>query len=268
MNSGRWLQGIGCGALLAVVAAGHGVAQIAVKHPVGARHGFLTVRTQSGVAMGYAELSEYAVGDVVTVDMAYHFLDGSLDEEVSSFRQGKTFEFLSDHHVQKGKFFKTQSDMLVEANGKATVKSIGKDGKEKVDTAQMQITPDLANGMVGTVMENIPASAGEFKLAMIAPTPKPLAIKLDITPEGEQTFRIAGTSRKAHVFRVRPQIGGVIGVVAAMINKQPADITISVLEGEVPTIVRIQQQLAEGTPMLDIEMAGASFPRVTPPAKK
>jgi hypothetical protein len=235
--------------LFFTVFAGNGECQLLVKHPVGARRGFLTVRSQGGVSLGYAELSEYAAG------------------ETTVFNQGKTFRFVSDHHIQKGRFFKTPSDITVEADGKVTTRSVDKDGKKKVDTESMEITPDFANGMVGTVIENLAEDAGEFKLGMIVPTPKPRAIKLDVTPDGEASFRVAGTSQKAHVFRLKPEIGGVAGVIAPLVGMQPKDILISVLEGEVPTIVRIEQQLAEGTPVLDIESAGTSFPRGSIAAK-
>jgi hypothetical protein len=261
------LHMVGVSTLVFISSVAEAGGQVAVKHPVGARHGFLTIRSQGGVSLGYAELSEYAAGDTVTVNMDYHFKDGSVDEERSVFTQGKSFRFVSDHHVQKGRFFKTQSDITVEADGKVTTRSVDKDGKEKVDTEQMEITPDFANGMVGTVMENIAADATEFKLGMIVSTPKPRAIKLDITPDGEQSFRVAGVSRKAKVFRLKPEIGGVAGVIAPLVGKQPKDIFISVLEGEVPVVVRIEQQLTQDTPVLDVEMAGASFARASVASK-
>jgi hypothetical protein len=232
-----------------------------VKHAVGARHGFLTIRSQGGTTIGYGEFSEYATGDLVTVNIAYHFQDGSLDEETSTFTQRKDFQFVSDHHVQRGKFFKQPSDITVEANGKVTTRSVDKNGQEKVDTQQMEIPQDFATGLVGAVMENIPPNPAEFKLSMIVATPKPRAIKLDILRTGEGTLRISGTSRKVSVFRLRPVIGGIAGVIAPVVGLQPADITISVLEGEVPTVVRIQQSLAQGCPVVDIGLAGATFPK-------
>jgi hypothetical protein len=253
-----WVAGVAV-----VVSGAMARGQVEVKHPVGARHGFLTIRSQGGVNLGYAELSEYAAGDTVTVKMVYHFFDGSQDDETTVFTQGKTFRFVSDHHIQKGRFFKAASDVTVEADGKVTTRTIDKDGKEKVDTEQMDIPPNFANGMVGTVMENIEANATPFQLGMIVPTPKPRAIKLDISPEGEQSFRVAGAVRKAKVFRLKLELGGVVGVIAPLVGKQPKDILISVLEGEVPVVVRIEQQLAEDTPLLDVGLAGASFQRAS-----
>jgi hypothetical protein len=253
------LYSLGVVALVLLASVANVAAQMEVKHAVGARHGFLTIRSQGGVNLGYGELSEYATGDLVTVDMAYHFLDGSLDEELSVFSQRKNFQFVSDHHVQRGRFFKQPTDIMVEASGKVTTRSVDKNGQTKVDTEQMQIPADFATGLVGTLMENIPANAAEFKLSMIVATPKPRAIKLDILRQGQQSFRIAGTSRKADVFRLRPEIGGIAGVIAPIVGLQPADILISVMEGDVPMVVRIQQSLAQGSPVVNIELAGAAF---------
>jgi hypothetical protein len=235
--------------------------QLTVRHSVGALRGFLIIRSQSGLNLGYGEINEYAVGDRVTDHLVYHFRDGSVDDETTVFTQGKTFQFVSDHHVQRGRFFPTQADITVDASGKVTMRTMGKDGKVKEETEQMQVPDALANGMVGTVAQNIPADAGEFKLGMIVPAGKPRAIKLDVSPDGERTFHIAGTAQKARIFRVKPELGGVAGVIAPMIGKQPGDILLWVLEGEVPTIVRIVGPLAEGTATVSIELAGASFPK-------
>jgi hypothetical protein len=236
-------------------------AQIAVKHPVGALHGFLTIRSQAGSILGYGELSEFATGDLVTSHLVYHFFDGSLDDETTTFTQGKTFQFVSDHHIQKGRFFPKPADITVEANGHVTTRSTDKDGKPTVESTQMDIPPDFANGMVGTVLQNIPADADEFKLGMIVSSGKPRAIKLDITAAGQQPFRIAGTSRKANVFRLKTEIGGVAGVIAPILGKQPHDILVSVLEGDTPVVVRILGPLGEDTAIVSIELAGATFPK-------
>ena len=209
---------IGAATLLAASLAN---SQIAVKHPIGALHGFLTIRSQTGTYLGYGELSQYAAGDLATAHLVYHFLDGSLDDETTTFTQGKNFQFVSDHHIQKGKFFPKPSDITIESNGQITTRSTDKDGKPKVDTTQMDLSPDLSNGMVGTILQNIPADAPEFKLGMIVYSGKPRAIKLGITPNGQQSFRIAGVSRKATVFRLKTEIGGVAGVVAPLVGKQP-----------------------------------------------
>lgn len=267
MHPRRTLRSAAAATLLVLTAIA-ARAQMPVQHQVGAIRGFLTIRAQaSGAHLGYGEFSATAVGDRITAHMVYHFFNGSLDDDTTVFLQRKDFEFVSDHHIQRGPFFPHPSDVTIDANGTVTTRTIAKDGKEKVDTTHMDITPDLANGMVGTILQNIDANAPAFKLAMIVYAGKPRLIHLDVTPDSTQTFHIAGTTRKATVFRLKPELGGVAGVIAPLIGKQPQDVLISVLEGDPPVIVRIVQQLAQDTPTLDIQLAGATFPKHPPTHK-
>ena len=176
-----FLRAAGAALLCCFATLAQGQDQVAVKHGVGALHGFLVIRSEGGVYLGYGELSEYAVGDRVTVHLVYRFRNGSVDDETTEFTQGKTYQFVSDHHIQRGRFFPKPSDITVEAGGKVTLRSTDKDGKTKVDTEQMDIPADFSNGMVGTILQNVPADAAEFKLGMIVPAGKARAIKLDIS---------------------------------------------------------------------------------------
>ncbi|MGA8938069.1 MAG: hypothetical protein WB439_02785 [Acidobacteriaceae bacterium] len=259
MNYCRILRAAGVAALCCFATFAQGQNQVAVKHGVGALHGFLVIRSEGGRYLGYGELSEFATGDRAMVHMVYRFRDGSLDDETTEFTQGKTYQFVNDHHIQRGRFFPKPSDITVEAGGKVTMQSVEKDGKAKVDTDQMDIPADFSNGMVGTILQNVPADAGEFKLGMIVAAGKARAIRLDITPDGEGSFRIAGVARKAKIFCVKPELGGIAGVIAPLIGKQPGNVYIWVLEGETPMIVRIVGPLAEGTASVSIELAGATF---------
>ncbi|SEG43111.1 hypothetical protein SAMN05421819_2898 [Bryocella elongata] len=236
-------------------------AQMEVKHTVGALHGFLVIRSEGGVDIGSGEVSEFAEGDRVTVKTVYRFRDGSLDEETAVFNQRKSFQFVSDHHIQSGRFFPKPSDITIDASGQVTMRSTDKDGKAKVETTKMDVAPGLSNGVMGTILQNIAPNAPEFKLDMIVPAGKPRAIKLDVAPAGKQSVRIAGLRHETSVFRLKTEIGGVAGVIAPMVGKQPPDIFISIIEGEVPVIVRILGPLGEGTAVVDIQLAGATFPR-------
>jgi hypothetical protein len=267
MGHHRMPRLFGIFALLLVFMLGCAQGQTAVKYTAGALHGFLVIRSEGGVNLGYCELSQVAAGDRVTVHMVYHFLDGSLDDETTVFTQGKTFQFVSDHHIQKGHFFPKPSDTTVEADGQVTIRTEDKDGKAKVETNKMEIPEALSNGMVGTILQNISADAPEFKMGMIVPSGKGRAIKLDVTPDSQRTFRIGGVSHKAQVFRLKTEIGGVAGVIAPVVGKKPGDILVWVLQGEPPVIVRILGPLGEGTATISVELAGATFPRSSSPSK-
>ena len=252
------------GAGLAVILAVGVVAQgepITVKHTLGAERGFLVIRSETGKTLGDGELVQYATGDEVHTRLTYRFLDGSVDEETTVFRQRGTFQLVRDQHVQRGPFFKEDTDITVDApSGMVTVKTTNKKGETKTETNHMDLPNDVANGMVGSLVLNVNRDAA-FSVGMVATTSKGRLIRLDFTSTGEQRFLIAGRARKATVFRIHPNLGGVAAVIAPIIDKQPKDIMLWVLEGEVPAFIREVGQLSEGGPVVSIEFAGTSFGR-------
>jgi hypothetical protein len=96
-------------------------------------------------------------------------------------------------------------------------------GKEKVVTERLSLASDLANGLILTILKNIRPDTPETKVSMVAATPKPRLVKLAITPQGETPFRTGGVNRKATHFVVKVEIGGIAGVVAPILGKQPPD---------------------------------------------
>jgi len=96
---------------------------------------------------------------------------------------------------------------------------------------------------------------------MVLPVGKGRLAKLHITPDHTESFTaVQGATRTATVFRIKVDLGGIAGVVAPMIGKQPADVMVWLIEGTSPVIVREDAQLAEGSPIVSIQLAGTSFP--------
>jgi len=233
---------------------------IPVRHSQGTERGFLQIRSESGAILGHGDLFQTAHGSRVTSELILHFKDGSIDDETTVFTQTGTFRLISDHHIQKGPFFHTPTDILVEANGNVTSHSIGKDGKEKVETQHIDLPPDVCNGMVGPLLSNISPTAQPFKLSMIVPTgDKGRLVHLNISPTTSQKFADVGLTYTATVFRIHIELGGVAGVVAPVVGKQPGDLFVWIAEGTAPQFVRLLGPLAEGGPVVSMELSGTSF---------
>ncbi len=244
---------------------------IPVKRTQGVVHGFLTIHSAAGLTIGYGEFIQTTEGDRITGRLVLHFRDGSLDDETQIFTQHGAFQFVSDHHIQRGPFFPAQSDINIDANGNVTLHTTDKKGKTQDTNTHMDLGPDIANGMIGTILANVAPDAPEFKLGMVVPSQgKPRLIHFAISPAGRESFSVTGSPRKASVFRLHPVIGGIEGVLAPIVNKQPPDTMIWILEGDAPLFVREVGQLSEDGPIVSIEFAGATFPRPTtpPPAAK
>jgi hypothetical protein len=234
---------------------------VPVHHIQGTSHAFMVIRAESGTVLGYGELLQLIHGDRVNSRLTYHFRDGSVDEDTTIFSQRATFHLISDHHVQHGPFFSKASDCMIEENGNVTNRTVDKDGKQEFQTSHIDLPPDVSNGFTGTMLLNISPTSGPFKLGLVAPTGKGRLIQLAFDIVGEEPFSpILGVRRQANVFRIHPELGGVAGVVAPVIGKQPKDVFVWILEGEVPGLVREIGPLEQGGAVVSVEPAGASYP--------
>ena len=97
---------------------------------------------------------------------------------------------------------------------------------------------------------------------MVAATPKPRLVKLVVTPRGEEPFSIGGSRRKAIHYVIKVEIGGVAGVVAPLLGKQPPDIHVWILGGEAPAFVKSEGPLYLGGPIWRIELTSPVWPQV------
>src|SRR4029077_5350844 len=133
-------------------------------------------------------------------------------------------------------------------------------GKEKVTTDHLKLPPDISNGMVVTSLKNIQPDAPEMKVSMVAATPKPMLVKLAISSQGEEPFSIAGSGRKAALYVVKVEIGGLTGIMAELLGKKPPDTHVWVLQGEAPTFVKSEGPLYLGGPIWRIELTSPVWP--------
>lgn len=237
---------------------------IAVKQTQGSTRGFLIVRTPEGKVIAHGELNQTAHGDRATSHLTYRFLDGSIDDETTVYTQRGTFQLVRDHHTQKGPYFKDPIDYVVDMPaGTVTSRSIGKDGKEKIEVEHKDMPPDTYNGLIAPVLLNTPFDTPEFKVGMIAPTGKGRDIRLAILPAGHGTVQIAGIAMRSDVFRVKVELGGLTGAIAPMVGKQPLDVMVWVLPGEAPGLIREISQFYPGGPTVSIELSGATFAKLS-----
>jgi hypothetical protein len=233
-----------------------------VRFTEGQIHGFLTLRTLDDAVIASGDLTQVNRGGRVTTELVFHFKDGSLQDETTVFSQNGRFRLLSDHLVQKGPSFKHPMDVNVNGTtGAVTVHSQDDNGKEKVETATLKIPPDLANGMVPVLLKNVISGTQSTTASMIVATPKPLLVKLAITPEGEDTFSTGGVSHVATRYDVKIDIPGVRGVVAPLVGKQPKDTHIWIMGGSSPAFVKSEGPFCDECPIWRIELTSPVWPK-------
>jgi len=61
------------------------------------------------------------------------------------------------------------------------------------------------------------------------------------------------------VFRIHPELRGIVGVIASLIGLQSKDVMVWVLEGDEPAVVKIGGKLDGYGPVVSSELEGTSF---------
>jgi hypothetical protein len=239
-----------------LIAAALHAEPIPVRYPQGSAHGFLALRTVEGARIATGDVTQIIHGYRVTARVVFHFRDGSLDDETTVFSQRGTFKLISDHHIQHGPSFPKPIDVFIDAvTGKVT--SHGEDGKIREDHLDLPL--DVSNGLLPNLLLNVLPSTLETKLSFVAPTAKPRLISVSIKPAGEVPFSVGGASRRAVDYVLHVELGGLAGVIAPIVGKQPSDYHIWILAGTAPAFIREEGQLYEGGPIWRIEQISPSF---------
>lgn len=204
---------------------------------------------------------EIVHGDRVFSRLTFHFKDGSLDDETTVYTQRGVFRLISDHHIQRGPYFPHPLDMEINvAKSIVVMRTPGKDGKEEVSTEHIKMPPDLYNGLITPIVKNLRTEAPETKVSMIVTTPKSRLVTLAILPQAPQPFSLAGFQHKALSWEIKIELGGLAGVIAPVIGKQPPNLYIWTEDGEVPAFLRETGPLFEGGAILSINLIGPTWP--------
>ena len=227
----------------------------------GTIHGFLELRSEDGQVVASGDSVQVVRGNRVTSRTVFRFKDGSIDDETTVSSQRRTIQLISDHHIQKGPSFPHPMDVLIDMQtGQVTVHSTGKDGKEEVKTDHLDLPPDLANGLVPVVLQNLPPNSPVTTVSMVVATPKPRLVKLVISNVGDDKCIVAGSSRKAIHYDIKIDLGGVAGVVAPIIGKAPPNIEVWTIGGDATTFARERGPLYAEGPMMTIQLASPAWP--------
>ena len=239
--------------------------QVPVRHREGRVHGFLVLRDQEGKILASGSLLQTARGNRVTSELNFYFPDGSVHQENTVFSQGRTLQLVTYRLIQKGPVFRRPTDLSLNAStGQVNVQYTDEDGKTKTISERMKLPADLANGMVTTLLYNIDSKAPTTVVSMLVATPKPRLVKLEISPAGEDPFTVAGAGLKALRYVVKVDIGGISGVIAPLVGKQPPDTHVWIVGGKAPGFVKSEGPLFQDGPLWRIELASPVSPKARP----
>ena len=251
-------------AALAVLPAETEAAPVAVRFPEGITHGFLLVRSLSGEVIGHGEITQVVKeSGVAESRLVFNFKDGSLHDEKVAFSQERVFTLISYKLIQRGPSFPEQLEVTVDrGTSKYHVRSrSGDDGDERVTTGSFDLPKDAYNGMIVTMLLNLPKGTKET-VTVVAFDPKPIAIPLELSFVGEHTVRIGDQSKKAAQYAFKPDIGPIKKFLGKVLGKLPADFHYDcyILADEVPSFVRFEGPLQLMGPVLSIELTSPQLP--------
>jgi hypothetical protein len=237
---------------------------VAVRYRAGSIHGFLVLTTLDGITIAAGDVAQVTRGDRVTTQVAFRFKDGSRQEETTVYSQRREFHLISYHLVQKGPSFKNPSDLSVAcATGQVTVRYTDDDGKEKVANEHLTLPPDLGNGLIPTLLMNVPDGTSKIEVPMVVAGPKPRLVKVVLNAQGTEPFSLGGFNREAVHYVAKIDLGGVAGVVAPMVGKQPPDSQIWILGGEPPVVLKSEALSYMGGPIWRTELASPGWPQAS-----
>lgn len=235
---------------------------VPVRYREGRVHGFLLLTDLNDQILASGTSIQHANGNRVTNELAFHFKDGSIYQETSVYSQTRTFRLLTYHLLRKGPAFKGSMDMsLNTSSGQVTIRYTDDDGKEKTISERLKLPTDLANGMVSTLLGDIGPTAPKTTVSMLVATPKPRLVKLEISPAGEDSFTVGGSPGKATRYVVKVNIGGISGVIAPLVGKQPPDTHVWMAGGKAPGFLKSEGPFFQDGPVWRIELASPVWPK-------
>ena len=106
----------------------------------------------------------------------------------------------------------------------------------------------------------------ETTLSMVVSTPKPRVIKLKISASGQDSFSAGGSVKKVTHYIVKIDIGGVTGVAAKVLGKQPPPAQMWIAAGDAPVFLKSEAALYQDGPIWRIELASPVWAK--PPEKR
>lgn len=230
-------------------------APIPVRFAEGAAHGFLLLRSLDGALLATGDLFQVARGGEVELRTVFRFKDRSVFEESAVFTQKGVYALQSYRLLQRGPMFAEEIEISLErATGKYRVKTRArKDGREEVLEGRLEMPPDVYNGMVLSVVKDLPRGASET-IHYVAFTPAPRLIQLELRPAGEQKVFVGELPKTAVHYVLKPQLGMWLKLFATLLGRVPPDEHVWIIDDEVPAFVRFEGPIYPTGPVWRIEL--------------
>ncbi len=241
-------------------------APVPVRFVEGVTRGFLVVKTPEGKAIATGDLLQVVKARGVESRMLLRFSDGSVFDETVVFSQQRVFTLLSYRLTQRGPTFPEELEVSVDRE-KGVYSAQSRRGDKRDDAkGTIDLPPDVYNGMAVILLKNL--GRGESgTVRMLAFTPKPTVIQLELRPAGEDPVTAGTRPIPATHFVLAPKLGMVKRAGAMLLGKSPSDYHCWIVTADVPAFVRMAGSLYPGGPRWLIEPVSPEGPLTPPPSR-
>ncbi len=213
---------------------------VAVRFAEGIGRGFPVLRDANGRTIAHGDLMQVPRGDRIENRLTFRFRDGSFYDEQVVFSQRDVFTLLSYRIVHRGPSFPEEIEATIDrASGRYHVRYRGdEDSPEETLTGEFALPPDVYNGLLSTLMKNLPVG-DSTTVQVIAFTPKPRLAKMLLAPAAEDPLKVNDTAVIATRFLIRPQLG----LFASLLVADIPDVKCWIAGGEAPAFLRFEGPL-------------------------
>jgi hypothetical protein len=235
-----------------------GAAPVTVRFPENAAHGFLILRSEGGETLAAGELLQVPHGDGVESRLVFRFKDGSLYDETVTFSQRKVFRLLAYRLIQRGPSYPRTTEVSFDRQTGRYRARTGDSGADSAD-GTLDLPEDVHNGMTGMLVKNLAPGASAAGHLLVF-TPKPRLLKTEFHPEGEDRFFVGDVAHMATRYLVTMKIGGLTGVLARWLGKDPPDGRYWISTGPAPAFVKFRGAMYAKGPRWRIELGTPRWP--------
>jgi hypothetical protein len=236
-------------------------APIPVRFAEGAAPGFLLLRSLDGTPLATGDLLQIARGGTVDRRVVFQFKDGSVFDESVVFTQQGAYAMQSYRLLQRGPSFAEDIEISLERDtGKYRVKTRAhKDGKEQTLEGSLELPADVYNGMIFTVVKDLPRRASET-VHYVAFMPEPRLIGIELASAGDQTVKVGVLSKAATHYVLKPKPGIWLEFFARLLGRMPPDQHVWIVPDDVPAFVGFEGPLYPTGPVWRIELTSPGWP--------
>jgi hypothetical protein len=254
---------LSCAVLLAAVRDDPDDTPIAVRHPEGVLHGFLVLKGADGTVLAQGDQLQTPRKGFIDSRMVFRFTDGSLLDERVVFSQNEVFVVHEYRLIQRGPAFAKDADAYFErASRRYRVQTVDRDdGDVDVKEGDLDELPaSTYNGMVITLLKNL-APDKSARVRMVAFTPSPKFIGLELTPVGRKRASFGQEGKTAVQYAIKPKLSFFLKLGAKLTGRDPPDSHAWIVTEDVPAFAKFVGPLSmSGTgPVWSIELTAPTW---------